>query len=75
MVAGYVSTKERVELTVVGDTVNVASALQTQARPNRLLIGPETHAAVRRDFSIESLGTTIIKDRSQAIEVYEVLAK
>ncbi len=75
VVAGYVSTKERVELTVVGDTVNVASALQTQARPNRLLIGPETHAAVRRDFSIESLGTTIIKDRSQAIEVYEVLAK
>lgn len=73
VVAGYVSTKERVELTVVGDTVNVASSLQALARPNRLFIGPETYAKVRGDFLIESLGPTAIKERSQAIEVYEVV--
>jgi adenylate cyclase len=73
VVAGYVSTKERVELTVLGDTVNVASGLQTLARPNRILIGPETYAAVKSAFTIKSLGDNPIKDRSQPITVYEVM--
>ena len=74
VVAGYVSTKERVELTVLGDTVNVASGLQGLARPNRVLIGPETFNEIKGAFKIESLGETAIKDRSQPIQVYEVLA-
>lgn len=72
VMAGYVSTKERVELTVLGDTVNVASALQILARPNRLLIGPETHAELKNAFTVESVGNHNIKDRSQPIAVYEV---
>jgi class 3 adenylate cyclase len=72
-VAGYVSTKERVELTVVGDTVNVASGLQALARPNRILIGPQTAAAVAK-FKPESIGPQQIKDRAQPIEVFEVKA-
>ena len=75
VVAGYISTKERMELTVLGDTVNVASGLQSLARPNRLLIGPETYVEVHRDFTIESLGAMPIKDRSQPIVVFEVVAK
>jgi adenylate cyclase len=71
-VAGYVSTKERVELTVVGDTVNVASGLQALARPNRILIGPQTAAAVKAKFKPESIGARQIKDRAQSIEVFEV---
>lgn len=75
VVAGYVSTKERVELTVLGDTVNVASGLQSLARPNRVLIGPETYAEVKSAFTIKDLGETIIKDRSQPIAAHEVLPK
>lgn len=75
VVAGYVSTRERVELTIVGDTVNVASGLQTLARPNRLLIGPETYARIRKSYEVRSLGPTAIKDRSRPIKVYEVLPK
>ena len=72
VMAGYVSTKERVELTVLGDTVNVASGLEALARPNRVLIGPQTYAEVKSAFSVESLGEKNIKDRSQPIEVYAV---
>ncbi len=73
VVAGYVSTKERVELTVLGDTVNVAAGLQALARPNRVLIGAETYAEVKRSFKTVSLGATQIKERSQPIEMFEVL--
>lgn len=72
VVAGYVSTKERLELTVLGDTVNVASVLQLLARPNRVVIGPETYAEVKSDFSITSLGAETLKDRTQPLEAYEV---
>ena len=73
VMAGYVSTKERVELTVLGDTVNVASGLQALAKPNRVLIGPETFAEVKATFTVESVGEHNIKDRSKPIPVYEVL--
>ena len=73
VMAGYVSTKERVELTVLGDTVNVASGLQAMARPNRVLIGPGTYAGVKDAFTTKDLGESMIKDRSQPIAVYEVL--
>ena len=72
VVAGYVSTKERVELTVLGDTVNVASGLQALARPNRVLIGPGTYAEVKSRFTVAGLGQMQIKERSQPIDVYEV---
>jgi adenylate cyclase len=74
-VAGYVSTKERVELTVLGDTVNVAAGLQQLARPNRILLGPETAAAVKAKFSLRQLGPLQIKDRTQELQVSEVLIK
>jgi len=73
VMAGYVSTKERVELTVLGDTVNVASGLQMLARPNRVLIGPDTYSQVKGAFTVKSLGKVNIKERSKPIAVYEAL--
>jgi adenylate cyclase len=72
VVAGYVSTKERVELTVLGDTVNVASGLQALARPNKVFIGRETYKEVKSAFSVSDMGETTIKDRSKPIPIYEV---
>lgn len=75
VVAGYVSTKERVELTVLGDAANVAAGLQALARPNRIFLGPLTASAAKAKFKIKDLGPMAIKDRSQAIEVSEVLTR
>ncbi len=75
VMAGYVSTRERVELAVLGDTVNVASGLQMLARPNRLFIGPETYAEIKGQFKTHLIGDQTIKQRSQSIKVYEVIGK
>lgn len=72
VVAGYVSTKERIELAVVGDTVNVAAGLQALARPNRMFIGPATRTEVDGLFRLQPVGRRAIKDRKEEIEVYEV---
>lgn len=73
VVAGYISTKERVELSVLGDTVNIASGLESMARPNRILIGPQTSRAVNNNFSLKNLGEISIKERTHPIQVHEVM--
>lgn len=75
VVAGYISTKERVELSVLGDAVNVAAGLESMARPNRILIGPNTFTTVKNKFKFKDLGEIMIKERTQPIQVHEVLSK
>lgn len=75
VMAGYVSTRERVELSVLGDTVNVAAGLESMARPNRILIGPDTFVAVQKNFKIKDLGEQLIKGRTQPLPIHEVLTE
>lgn len=75
--AGYVGTDERVEFTVLGDTVNVAQRLQLAARPNRVVIGPQTYEILSVQsagkFNITPIGSLEVKGRVQTVEAYEVL--
>lgn len=73
VVAGYVGTQQRVELTILGDTVNVASRLQSQARPNRILVGPATVAAIVGHFQTQRIGAVNVKGRTKPIQVHEVV--
>ena len=73
VVAGYVGTRQRVELTVLGDTVNVAAGLEEIARPNRLVVGPATQAAVVGIFETCRVGSLVVKGRTREVQAYEVL--
>jgi adenylate cyclase len=73
VVAGYVGTQQRVELTVLGDTVNVAAGLQSNARPNRLWIGPATMAGIVGLFSTQRVGSIRVKGRTVTIQAHEVI--
>jgi len=73
VMAGYVGTRERVELTVIGDTVNVAAGFEANARPNRLIVGPATMAAIVDLFPTQRVGSIRVKGRTREIQSYEVL--
>ena len=75
VMAGYVGTKQQVELTVLGDTVNVAAGLQNMARPNRLFVGPATVAAVVGRFPSQRVGEVVVKGRMRKIQAHEILRK
>jgi adenylate cyclase len=70
---GYVGTQERVEVTAVGDVANVAFRLQDLARPNRLLVGPETAMGVAGKLPLSDLGFQEMRGRTEPIRIYEVL--
>lgn len=72
LVAGYVVTKERVELIAVGPAVTEALALQRSARPNRVLVGAGTQAELG-GFNASSLGKISLREDGDPVEVFEIL--
>ena len=70
---GYVGSNERMEFNALGDTVNVAFRMQELARPNRLVIGPATMAAIVSKYQTRRIGAVSLKGREKPVQAYEVL--
>lgn len=61
------------EYTAMGDTVNVASRLQTTAPPGQVLVGPATHDQTADVVRYESLGAIEARGRGERVEAYVAL--
>jgi adenylate cyclase len=76
MVAGYTGTNERATYTCIGDTVNVASRLESHTKvvERAILIDGETRAGLRGDIEVDALGPVTIRGKAQAVELFAVSA-
>ena len=61
------------ELTVVGETPNVAARLQALAGPNEIVIGSVTHELAGDAFEYEDLGTHRLKGIAEPVKAWRVL--
>jgi adenylate cyclase len=74
-VAGEIGSINKKEYTVLGDTVNTASRLESSvAKSGGIVIGENTYAAVKHLFQCQSLGKVTLKGKEKEVAVYEVLA-
>lgn len=73
VVVGSLGNDLRVEFKAVGDTVNLASRMETLAKPGTTYVTQEVYKQTREMFEFENLGKRIIKGKEESIQVYKVL--
>ncbi|MBA7528790.1 hypothetical protein ES705_20980 [subsurface metagenome] len=69
-ISGEIGSASRKEFTVIGDTVNLASRLQANAAPGKILIGEKTFRRIKDNFMISPPRKLKVKGKRDLVTVY-----
>lgn len=72
-VVGNIGCEFRMDFTAIGDTVNTAARLESNAKKGQVLISQEVYNRVKNRVEVESLGEIPLKGKSKCVCVYSVI--
>lgn len=73
VIAGNFGSPERLEFTVLGDTVNTASRLESIASAGAIYVGRSTYERTRGLFVFRDLGPQALKGKKTQVDVFELV--
>ena len=75
MISGNIgsATLKRLDYTVIGDTVNTSQRLQTTATQGQIVITEACYEKVKQSFNCQKIGAANLKNKAEAVMIYEVL--
>lgn len=74
VVSGNIGSPAKMEYTVIGDTVNLASRLSSLARPGEVLVTDAVVCSLRSLIQAESAGDRTVKGKTAPVPTFRVLS-
>ncbi len=73
-VVGNIGCEFRMDFTAIGDTVNTAARLESNATKGQVLISQEVYDRVKDRIEVEKIGEIPLKGKSNGVCVYSVIS-
>jgi len=73
VVSGNIGSQDRMEYTVIGESVNLAAHLYRLASPGEIIISKSVYSNISDMLEVEPLPPQYIKGKSEPVETYKLL--
>jgi class 3 adenylate cyclase/GAF domain-containing protein len=75
VVYGNVGSPQRLDFTVIGDSVNVAARMESNAPNGGILVSSNTYKYIKDMVEVRALGAIKVKGKRDPVKIFEVIDK
>ena len=73
VISGNIGSRDMMDYTVIGDTVNIGSRLCSSANPNEILVSRPVYSKTKKTFNYKQLKPIKVKGKENKIKLFKVL--